>query len=189
MVIWRRPKIIGRRYFCNHRIYTNRDSDSEQAFWSPRLKWLIYEFGRSMPQMLTIPYLPSYPGLIWISPRLTRSIPSTILSGQNWDNFSRDNSVNADSSDPDRSTIRWYSRSTDLELGLTPIHSEMIFLRPINLIFGGQFAGADFTVLSCHAASSVILFDTPSVRFVPQFGQIPGFPFTFTTLHFRWPEA
>ena len=128
MVIWRRPKIIRRRYFCYHRIYTNRDSDSEQAFWSPRLKWLIYEFERSMPQMLTIPYLPSYPGLIWNSPRLTRSIPSTILSVQNWANFSRDNSVSADSSDPDRSRIHWYSRSTDLEFGPTPIHSEMFFL-------------------------------------------------------------
>ena len=189
MVIWRRPEIIRRRYFCNHRIYTYRDSDSEQVFCSPRLKWFIYEFERHLPQILTSRYFPSYPGLIRIFPRLTRSIPSTTLAGQNWANSSMGNSVNADSSDPAWSTIPWYSRSTDLEPGPYPIHSEMIFLRPINLILGGHSAGVDSTVLPCDAASSAILLDTPSVRFVPQIGQIPGFPFTFTTPHFRWPEV
>ena len=189
MVIRRRPEIIRWRCFCNHRIYTYRDSNSEQALCSSRLKWSIYEFEKSLPQMLTSPYFPSYPGLIRIFPRLTRSIPSTTLAGQNWANFSRGNSVNADSSDPAWSTIPWYSRSTDLELGPTPIHSEMIFLRPINLILGEQSAGVNSTVLSCYVAISLILLDTPSVRFVPQFGQTRGFPFTYTVPHFRWPET
>ena len=74
----------------------------------------------SLPNTRTVPYTPSYPGSIKISPRRTRSIPSAVRSSEAKSISAIGASMSTDISVPNRSMSRSYTLPTFFVLGPTP---------------------------------------------------------------------